>query len=260
MQSQLESFLSATADSVFESSAASASTSSSFKERAKISSAGTDIRLDRRLQLLELYTLHVLPRNDEWQYARDYICASKLLDSNNRDALIYALDERWTQEHSQSTPGKEKSNQQQINICDIQETHRRAPLHSKRVSTMAPLASLRYPIQPIDHQKGVILNSPPGAIAADNAPLQSTNSPPSTTPSPGEVSSWMRLIRPYFEHDVVAAKSQNRLHGLLHFIVFLLTLLFLTRLDIRDKLSRFKAVWWGRLKRSMAMAIMVSRH
>ncbi|CAD0029969.1 unnamed protein product [Aureobasidium pullulans] len=41
--------------------------------------------------LLELYTLHVLPQNDEWDYARDFISMSEVLDDERRDAFLQAL-------------------------------------------------------------------------------------------------------------------------------------------------------------------------
>ncbi|KAK5039091.1 hypothetical protein LTR16_011871, partial [Cryomyces antarcticus] len=47
--------------------------------------------LNSRLKLLELYTLHVLPRTDEWAYARDFIALSEVLDDERKDAFLQAL-------------------------------------------------------------------------------------------------------------------------------------------------------------------------
>ncbi|CAD0087442.1 unnamed protein product [Aureobasidium vineae] len=47
--------------------------------------------LNTRLKLLELYTLHVLPQNGEWDYARDFISMSEVLDDERRDAFLQAL-------------------------------------------------------------------------------------------------------------------------------------------------------------------------
>src|SRR4051812_43837099 len=47
--------------------------------------------LNTRLKLLELYTLHVLPQNGEWDYARDFITMSEVLDDERRDAFLHAL-------------------------------------------------------------------------------------------------------------------------------------------------------------------------
>lgn len=47
--------------------------------------------LNTRLKLLELYTLHVLPRNEEWDYARDFITMSEVLDDERKEAFLQAL-------------------------------------------------------------------------------------------------------------------------------------------------------------------------
>lgn len=47
--------------------------------------------LNARVKILELYTLHVLLRNDEWDYARDFISASEVLDDERREAFLNAL-------------------------------------------------------------------------------------------------------------------------------------------------------------------------
>ena len=47
--------------------------------------------LNARIKILELYTLHVLPRNEEWDYAREFIGISQILDDENRDAFFHTL-------------------------------------------------------------------------------------------------------------------------------------------------------------------------
>ena len=57
------------------------------------SHTGTDTPrdLNTRIKLLELYTLHVLPRNDEWDYAREFISMSEVLDDERKEAFLLAL-------------------------------------------------------------------------------------------------------------------------------------------------------------------------
>ena len=43
------------------------------------------------VQIVELYTLHVLPRNDEWEYAHDFINMSEILDEERREDFLQAL-------------------------------------------------------------------------------------------------------------------------------------------------------------------------
>ncbi len=55
--------------------------------------ADTPKELSSHLKLLELFTLHVLPRNEEWEYARSFINNSDILDDERRDAFLQTLQE-----------------------------------------------------------------------------------------------------------------------------------------------------------------------
>ncbi|KZZ96303.1 peroxin-26-like protein [Ascosphaera apis ARSEF 7405] len=43
--------------------------------------------LDTRIRILELFTLHVLPRNNDWGYAREFIKLSDILDDEKKEQL-----------------------------------------------------------------------------------------------------------------------------------------------------------------------------
>ncbi|KAF9737144.1 hypothetical protein PMIN06_001904 [Paraphaeosphaeria minitans] len=91
-QQKLETYLSASANPVFDIS--SHMTSSAYlQRRPSQQNNGTDTPrdLNTRLKLLELYTLHVLPRNDEWEYAREFISMSEVLDDERKEAFLLAL-------------------------------------------------------------------------------------------------------------------------------------------------------------------------
>ncbi|KAI9675333.1 MAG: hypothetical protein M1817_001236 [Caeruleum heppii] len=47
--------------------------------------------LASRLKIIELYALHVLPRNDEYDLAESFISASDLLDDERRESFVHAL-------------------------------------------------------------------------------------------------------------------------------------------------------------------------
>ena len=53
--------------------------------------ADTPKELSSRLKILELFTLHVLPRNEEWDYARSFINNSDILDDERREAFLQTL-------------------------------------------------------------------------------------------------------------------------------------------------------------------------
>ena len=56
------------------------------------SGTNTPRDLNSRAKVLELYTLHVLPRNEEWDTAREFIRMSNELDEERKDAFLYTLD------------------------------------------------------------------------------------------------------------------------------------------------------------------------
>jgi hypothetical protein len=58
-------------------------------------SNGTDTPKDltSRLRILELFTLHVLPKNEEWDYAKSFISNSDILDEDRKEAFMTTLQE-----------------------------------------------------------------------------------------------------------------------------------------------------------------------
>ena len=78
------------------------------------SHTGTDTPrdLNTRIKLLELYTLHVLPRNDEWDYAREFISMSEVLDDERKEAFLLALHS-LKEEKEDAEKREEKLRQQQ---------------------------------------------------------------------------------------------------------------------------------------------------
>ncbi|CAK7264845.1 hypothetical protein SEPCBS119000_001208 [Sporothrix epigloea] len=87
--------------------------------------ADTPRDLNSRVKILELYTLHVLCRNDEWDYAREFIMSSPILDEERREAFLLALqslhDERHEAEKRESV---EKLRQEQQLQQELEETTR----------------------------------------------------------------------------------------------------------------------------------------
>src|SRR2546423_1438687 len=65
--------------------------SSSRRLDYRVSGADTPKELSSRLKILELFTLHVLPRNEEWDYARSFINNSDILDDERREAFLQTL-------------------------------------------------------------------------------------------------------------------------------------------------------------------------
>lgn len=72
---------------------------------SQASGTNTPRDLNSRAKVLELYTLHVLPRNEEWETAREFIRMSNELDDERKDAFLYTLD--TLQEQAQTDRNRE---------------------------------------------------------------------------------------------------------------------------------------------------------
>lgn len=64
------------------------------RRRRAHGASGTDTPkdLEARVRILELFTLHVLPRNEEWDYSREFIQFSEVLDEERKEAFFQTLD------------------------------------------------------------------------------------------------------------------------------------------------------------------------
>lgn len=56
------------------------------------SGADTPKDLTARVKIIELFTLHVLPRNDEWEYSTEFINLSEVLDEERKDLFLQTLE------------------------------------------------------------------------------------------------------------------------------------------------------------------------
>lgn len=89
------------------------------------SGANTPRDLNARVKILELYTLHVLLRNNEWDYAREFITMSAVLDDERREAFLQALQSLQEEQEAQEQRELEERRQQEEKLRrDIEEARR----------------------------------------------------------------------------------------------------------------------------------------
>jgi hypothetical protein len=77
------------------------------------SGANTPRDLNARVKILELYTLHVLLRNNEWDYAREFISVSSVLDEERREAFLQALQSLHDEQQEQERQENEERQRQE---------------------------------------------------------------------------------------------------------------------------------------------------
>ena len=89
-QSRLETYLSSSSQPDLD---VSGHMSRSPSRRSRTNGTDTPKDLTSRLRILELFTLHVLPKNEEWDYAKSFINNSDILDEDRREAFMTTLQE-----------------------------------------------------------------------------------------------------------------------------------------------------------------------
>jgi hypothetical protein len=99
---------------------------SRFRSPAKgASGANTPRDLNARVKILELYTLHVLLRNNEWDYAREFITMSSVLDDERREAFLQALQSLQEDQEAQERQEREERERQEEQLRrEIEEAKR----------------------------------------------------------------------------------------------------------------------------------------
>ncbi|KAI8721106.1 hypothetical protein NCS52_00557200 [Fusarium sp. LHS14.1] len=100
--------------------------SNRYRSPAKgASGADTPRDLNARVKILELYTLHVLLRNNEWDYAREFISASPVLDEERREAFLQALQSLHEEQQEHERLEKEERQRQEDELRkEIEEAKR----------------------------------------------------------------------------------------------------------------------------------------
>ncbi|KAJ5506740.1 hypothetical protein N7453_005697 [Penicillium expansum] len=68
--------------------------SDDYEQRPMRTTSGADTPKDltARVKIIELFTLHVLPRNDEWEYSTEFINLSEVLDEERKDLFLQTLE------------------------------------------------------------------------------------------------------------------------------------------------------------------------
>ncbi|KAL8805325.1 MAG: hypothetical protein Q9200_005473, partial [Gallowayella weberi] len=82
------------------------------KEQRPIDGTNTPRELSSRLKILELYILHVLPANDEWEYAKDLIQLSDTLDEERKELFHQTLDQLSAEKEEQQQQQQQQQDQQ----------------------------------------------------------------------------------------------------------------------------------------------------
>ncbi|KAK0722429.1 hypothetical protein B0T26DRAFT_739669 [Lasiosphaeria miniovina] len=255
--------------------------------------ADTPRDLNARVKILELYTLHVLLRNNEWDYAREFISMSPVLDEERRDAFLQALQslqddqkdaERREQEDRQrrndelrrgieeSRRLRAENEERERKRLDEGRARREAVSATSSLSSSSSSSSSGEVDYGIDHstrdREGTSSSSssrkprPSSGSGSISRPLPSSTkkgkaaatAPPSFGTKAAMV---LANLRTLVERAALSFHANPvLLYRTLAFIVALL--LMFGRRSIRERIARILGAGWGKVKATAGMGVKVS--
>lgn len=274
-QQRLETYLSASSQPNFDNIASHMESSQPRLPHGNGTSTPRD--LNTRLKLLELYTLHVLPQNEEWDYARDFINMSEVLDEERREAFVHALQSLREEKDHDALREKELAKRQEEELKHRQqEDERRLAEEAKEEAERRrqEAESRQRPQSSMSNGSGRDRAAASGASArpphqtnghGQRPPPPSSSRPPKATRKPvspppsvyRRASSLMTLI----QSTLIGAQrslARNPM-AMLRLLLFLLAFaLAFARRDVRERIRRTVGQALDRIKRTVGMGVKVS--
>ncbi|KAK4540187.1 hypothetical protein LTR36_009685 [Oleoguttula mirabilis] len=230
--------------------------------------------LATRLKILELYTLHVLPANEEWQYAREFIEMNDTLDEERREVFVHALQQlreekdgtavkerelaaRREREMEEQRQQEEAGREQQARQED--EKQKAAEVQPQRASSVRSDASIASSSNtPVNGTTKPAANSQSKLPAKRASPSKASKKPPAPPPTLyRRASSALNNI----QHMIMQASRNMTGNSMAMFRLLMFMVAFLVlvaRRDLRLKLKRVLEDGWTKVRRTVGMGVKVS--
>jgi hypothetical protein len=260
---------------------ASVYSNGSATPRANANGTSTPRDLNTRLRLLELYTLHVLPRNGEWDYAREFINMSEVLDDERKETFLLALHglreeqqnsaireaELQREQQEQLVKQRQQEEKQQIEAQLAEQERRRQEAGLGHPTRSSDDTSNHEYLNGYDPISGSPLNSSNrpknilhSAKSASSAHLRPPRSKKAVRPPPGffeRASSVMSAMQTVLFSTTQSLRSNPLI--LLRVLLFIMAFaMAFGRKDVRERLKRLFAQVWEKLRRTVGMGVKVS--
>lgn len=235
--------------------------------------------LNARVKILELYTLHVLLRNNEWDYAREFITMSEVLDDERREAFLQALqslqDEQAEQENREAEAQREQEEQLKRDLeeskqrrLEEEERERRRAEDSRRSPPRREPSEVDYGVD--DSHSGSINGSTKARSTRESKPTKGPSkatrngvghaSKPSTGKKVVKNPSVLQRMNAIVINlrkllEGMAASFQRNPMLLLRFLAFIVAVVIaFGRRDVRERIRRM----WDKVRATAGMGVKVS--
>ena len=222
-----------------------------------------------RIKLLEVYALHILPRNDEWVEAREFIGMSDLFDDEHKERLfieLHTLKEEKDESHARQT----RLHQQQQKQAE--QRRRQAEAEANQPEQPAGLEDARRRDRPQEKERrprrqlhsadnSTSKIHPDKLSASSSLPSYSTHSTRNPPRSPlslfNRASSLLALMHVLFSNAVysLSANPLKLFRTLLFISAFSLAF---GRRDLRERVRYILQAAWEKVRRTLGMGLKLS--
>lgn len=231
--------------------------------------------LNTRTKLIELFTLHVLPKNGECAYARGFIKSSEVLDEEVKETFLDALQSLEYEEEGNEGPEDFKDALPQQAYLTEQDPTPAEDTERESIDTIRQQPPTQHHRSNSENDYGIDaapaedsnLTSPtpkPTIKPSRNSQRKPARSSPSDYPrKPSNNSIYKRslALMSAVQHMIsrmTEHMAQNPM-GLLRFVLFLMGLIVaFSRRDVKDRLGRFTGAGWDKVKSTIGMGVKVS--
>jgi hypothetical protein len=240
--------------------------------------SGTDTPKDlaARVRIIELFTLHVLPRNEEWTYAREFIRLSEVLDEERKESFLHTLDgleeekDRGRQRAAELQREKEAELERQSREQRRRKSEESAVAeHPQGNGIIRTSSETDYGIER-ECPTGVSKNRPSklaggSSIAPSGRATISPPRPPSRssrkTDQPVFVARQARALINVLHHALhnLAHNVRGNPVASLRMLLFMLGIIIaFSKPDIRNRIRRLLGTCWQKVKGTIGMGMKVS--
>ncbi|KAF2766078.1 hypothetical protein EJ03DRAFT_330465 [Teratosphaeria nubilosa] len=224
-----------------------------------------------KLKILELYTLHVLPANGEWTYAREFIEMNDTLDEERRDAFLNALTdlkeekdgtamrerelaERRERDMEESRKEEERQRAEQQRRDEERRKEEEAK-RQPRTSSIKSDASTSSSKAPANGQAHPSSNGKPPTRPGSRASKKPSPPPPTFYNHASSVFTNLQQIALQASRNLAGGSSIAIFRMLLFALAFLV---IMARRDLRLRVKRTLEDGWVKVKRTVGMGVKVS--
>jgi len=248
--------------------------------------SSTPRALASRLKILELYTLHVLPANEEWKYAQEFIEMNDSLDDERREAFLHALQSLKDEKDGTALRERELMEQREREMQEQRmqeeaavtraeearkleerkkaaEAEKQRPVSATSETSAAAATASSKPTS--NHTKPMSNGAQPKPTQLpSSSPKPSSKSgkkPPSSPPPPQSLYHRASSVLNNLQQTILQASRNMTGTGLpiIRLLMFIFAfLVIVARRDLRLKVRRMMEDGWVKVKRTVGMGVKVS--